>query len=324
MSVVEEDICPYGCDNGMLFSPLERKLVPCPHCKGKKKDIARGVATDSQGRGIQEILRIPKTYTGVEYDFNITVPDRNLISAESQDAMRELLDGLLNRVTIGECPKFSCYINLGRNSDILNYVYTYLCTAYKAGLEVLPLVSTTDIKGLRSLAEGNESEELYRLKEELGVSYFDLERRSICVITIDASVTLGGIYTIKGLLEARSRRGLATLVFTNHRLSANSRSAIISEYSKCQHLLTPYEVVYKSGELEASAEVYPVEQSRVEQPRHERPLNRPSQGQSTRMYRSEQSPKSLSFGVASGSSSVEAPQITQDYLKQMFLDCAEN
>lgn len=237
--------CPYGCNNGVLFEPVSKQYQPCPNCADKLDKISKGEEKTEDGRTIYEILRIPESYASVDYDFSVAVPDKDLIEIDSLSKLESLLEGVLSSVVLCRKPKFSCYINMGRNADILNFIFKYLKTSFKSGLTTAPLISATDIVALRSLAEGVDREDYRDVKSYLGVAYADIERADICVVTIDASTSTAGVYAVKGLLEGRERKGQSTLVFTNSPLSKSQKSSIISEYGKSMHLLTPFEVVYK-------------------------------------------------------------------------------
>lgn len=239
--------CPYNCVEGKIFDTSIKAMVTCPHCGERLKNIVKGKEKDESGRTINEILALPRGYMPSDYEFTRTIPDGDKITPNSLSLVNKLLTRLMDDIVLGVLPSTAFYINLGVNSDILNFVYSFLIKAFRFGFTVAPLVSTTDIVSLRGMAEGLENSSSARVRDVLGVTYADLEMCDVCVVTIDAGVTQGGVYAVKGLVEGRSRKGLATLVFTNAVLNNFQRTLIVSPSPTkgVLHLLYPVEVEYK-------------------------------------------------------------------------------
>lgn len=216
--------CPYNCINGQVFDHLSKMLVPCPHCSEKLNKIVNGQEKTEDGRDVHKLLNIPPRYKTKEFTASNLIPDMDLMSNESVTEVLSELDNIMAKARVGEVIDYSVMFNLGREADILNFIYNYLKICLVSGMSVSPLVSSTDVLALRYLDNSIRSNEYQKVYERLGVSYFDLERNDVCVVTIDAGGNNYEWGIVKGLLEARERNGLPTLVFTNssHVLSYGS------------------------------------------------------------------------------------------------------
>ena len=253
-TIVDSSDCPYKCRDGKVFDQTLGYSVPCPNCGEKYRAIANGKSKSDNGKTFEEIMRIPLGYRPSEYSLEKTIPDTELMTQVSIDEVERFLKATLNQAVLGEKPRCSFYVNLGRNADILNFLHSYLRQCFKNSLTVLPILSSTDLIALRASAEGIETDYIRKVLESftsLELDYHDFETSDICVVTMDAGITKNGVYAVKGLLEARDRRGLPTLVFTNAFLYNDMKSQILS-YNKamCYHLLYPVEVQYMKVEVE--------------------------------------------------------------------------
>lgn len=217
--------CPYDCTDGKLFVPSLRKLVPCPHCSEIRKKIARGRVevktdkatedgkTEAVSTNLLNILRIDSCYSGYTYSIEDAIPDMENMTDESVSEVRDRLDILMSKASLGEAPEFSLLFNLGAYADVLCFIYPYLIKCYTSGLRVTPLASTIELAQMRHEAEKSSYDS--SADRKYGESYADYVDADICVLVADAGISLDGNYTIKGLMQARARKGKSTIIFTN-------------------------------------------------------------------------------------------------------------
>jgi hypothetical protein len=63
--------CPYKCVGGILIDPYQHKKEPCPYCQEKRRDLIKYNYKDkSDGKTIEEVLRLPKSFSSVAYDID--------------------------------------------------------------------------------------------------------------------------------------------------------------------------------------------------------------------------------------------------------------
>ena len=64
------DDCPYHCTNGQIMNYDLKKLEPCPHCSGKRKELAdKGVAEIESGEvlSLASVLGINNPYLKAKF-----------------------------------------------------------------------------------------------------------------------------------------------------------------------------------------------------------------------------------------------------------------
>lgn len=238
-----EDTCPYGCTDGKIFDITIGKWKPCPHCADKLKKISKGEMVDKEGKDIYTILNIPKEFNKTEYTFERIINDTDVLTYESVARVEEKLREVYNKGVLGEIVHESLYFNLGKRYNIINFVFSYLCNCYKNGLTVAPYLDIPDIVALKAIADGTNIDKSY--EQKIGMSYNDIKYSDVCVIMLDAGLSRGGVYALKGLLNSRAKLGKGTIVFTHHLLTYAERDLLLTGENLGLDFLTPYEIEYK-------------------------------------------------------------------------------
>ena len=241
------DTCPYGCTDGRLFNISIGKWQPCPHCADKLKQISKGELLDKDGKDIYSILNIPKEFDDKGYNFEKVINDTDVLTPESVLRVNSKLREVYDKGVLGEAVRESVYFNLGKRYNIINYVFSFLCNCYKNGLTVSPYLDIPDIVELKSIADGINKDKTY--EKTIGISYNSIKYSDICIVMIDAGVSLSGIYALKGLLNSRAKLGRGTIVFTHHLLSNMEKSILLTGENLGLDFLTPYEIEYTNSNI---------------------------------------------------------------------------
>lgn len=237
--------CPNGCIDGKIFDPYTHKSKICPYCAEKRRKFARGDVTDkSTGKALNELLNLPMSYTGNEFNEDLVIPEfaKKELTDESMDNVLAKLRELVTNMSIGKLPDESLIFNLGKKSNEVNFIYPYLVKGYIAGRSVLPLVNAIDICYARTGIESNYT------SSDLGYTYKDLLDRDVCVIVIDAGATSTSFNAVKGVMQLRAQRLKPTIIFTNS-WSYLSKDLCTERGYSCYNLATLYSVEYKEPEI---------------------------------------------------------------------------
>lgn len=244
---VSEDLisfkdCPNKCIDGKIFDPYTHKKTICSFCEDKRMRFARGDLKDSgTGKTISEMLNLPTSYIGNEYDEDLVIPQfaRKELKEDSVSLVLEKMKELMTDMSIGKLPECSIMFNLGKKANEANFVYPYLIKGYVAGRTLVPLVSLPDLCQLRLRYEGSP----FSIGTYKDYTYNDLIERDVCVIVIDAGATNVSLLAVKGLVQLRSQKLKPTIIFTNS-WNKYVRDLCSEDNYKCFNLATLYSVEY--------------------------------------------------------------------------------
>lgn len=238
--------CPNRCIDGYIIDPYTHKKTICAYCRDKRKTALRDnlVSSDNQ-KSIEDILNLPKSFTGVDFNIDTIIPEseKKLLEQESYLSVIKELKELSKMVKSGNLPNHSYMFNLGKKVYEGNYIYSLLASSYIAGLTTCPLVSAYDIVNIRNLAENGMAD------LELSLSYKDLLTKQLLVVDIEAGATTNSILVVKGVMQLRARKELATVIFTNQ--WGSIVTDLVGEDST-YNLATLYSVEYKSKKTTSS------------------------------------------------------------------------
>lgn len=207
--------CPNNCVDGYIFDPYNHKRSICPYCAEKRESFAKnGLKDKDSGKSLSEILDLPESLTGYEYNEDIVIPMfvRKHLEDDSVTEVLSELNTLMTNMAIGLLPKYSIMFNLGSKANEINFIYPYLIKGYMAGRTLLPLVNAIDICQLRLAYEGSSNS----IDIEKSYNYKDLLERDLCLVVIDAGATRTSISAVKGLMQLRAQRLRPTIIFTNY------------------------------------------------------------------------------------------------------------
>lgn len=205
--------CPNKCVNGIIINPYTHKKETCSYCQEKRRDLIKyNYKSKEDGKTLEEILRLPKSFSSTSYDIDTIIPassKKYLLESSYNDVIAEL-KSLMSMIKGNTLPKHSYLFNLGKKAYEGGYIYSLLASAYISGFDVAPCLSAFEIVDLRQRAERG-----YETKD-IGVSFNDLLTKDLVVIVIEAGATPFSILSVKGLMQLRAFRELPTIIFTNH------------------------------------------------------------------------------------------------------------
>lgn len=206
------DDCPYNCSSGKVLDRVQRKLIPCPYCSKKKKELAdKGFAETVEGNVemLSTILGVENDYMKAVFSYDATVPDgeRLYIEKESIERQKSIAEELYLGLTVGQKPDRSYCFGLGNKGRVDRFVYPLLAKAYLSGLTVSKFLSCTDYNRM-----------LVNMSYELGSLYSN----DIVIMMICDGSSKADIAAAKGLMQSRALRGLATVFVTTWSIEACS------------------------------------------------------------------------------------------------------
>lgn len=206
------DDCPYNCSNGKILDRKIKKMIPCPYCSERKKELAnQGIAETVDGNVelLSTILGVENDYMKAVFSYDITVPDgeRLYIEQESIDRQKAIADEVYLGLAVGQTPDKSYCFGLGNKGRIDRFVYPMLAKAYLSGLTVAKFISCTDYNRL-----------LVSMSYELDM-YYDSD---IVFMMICDGSSKADIAAAKGLMQSRALKGKATIFVTTWSVEACS------------------------------------------------------------------------------------------------------
>lgn len=205
--------CPNKCIDGIIINPYTHNKETCSFCQEKRRDLIKyNYKSKSDGKTLEEILRLPKSFSSTSYDIDTIIPSsakKELVKTSYETVLDEL-KSLMTIIKGRSLPKHSYLFNLGKKAYEGGYIYSLLASAYISGFDVAPCLSAFEIVDLRQRAERG-----YEAKD-IGVSFNDLINKDLVVVVIEAGATPFSILSVKGLMQLRAFRELPTIIFTNH------------------------------------------------------------------------------------------------------------
>lgn len=212
--LVSFDDCPNHCVGGYIINPYEHKREICPYCEEKRKKISRGTEAQlsSDSTDFLKMFNLQPVLNGSVYKDELVLPAfaRKGLEPNSVSTVLKYLNSLINLASLGNLPECSYLINIGSKSCWINFVYPLMAKYYISGRTLTPLLYPPEICRLRAYAEK------YGIQEEkLGLNYYDLLDRDICVVILDSGTMTTGILAVKGLMQLRASKGKSTIILTD-------------------------------------------------------------------------------------------------------------
>lgn len=212
MFTMKFEDCPYHCNEGKVLDANLRKLVPCPHCHEKKKELAEeGLALDDIGNvdSLPRILGIDNKYLKTKFVYDSVIPEgeRLFLEDESIKKQGDMLEEIYLGLSVGELPSRSYCIGLGNKGRIDRLAYPMLSKAYLSGLSVAKFISCSDYNRL-CVAMSSELEQYYN--------------RDFVMMLIPDGASKADIACAKGLMQTRALKGKSTVFITTWSIEACS------------------------------------------------------------------------------------------------------
>lgn len=206
------DDCPYHCNNGKILDVGLRKLVPCPHCSEKRKELAdEGLAENDSGDvlSLSSILGINNPYLKTKFVYSAVIPEgeRIFLDEESLKRQEDAIEDIYLGLTIGELPDRSYCIGLGNKGRVDRFAYPLLAKAYLSGLSVARFISCGEYNRL-CINMSDELEQYYT--------------KDFVMMMIPDGASKADIASAKGLMQTRALNGKPTVFVTTWVIEACS------------------------------------------------------------------------------------------------------
>ena len=205
--------CPYNCNaNGMLLDTNTGKMIPCPHCFKKKKELlAKGFAETEENEvlPLSSILGLENPYLSEKFLYDVIVPEGEtvFIEQESLDWQREMADDLYLGLSVGNLPETSLCFGISIKGKIDRFAYPMLAKAYLSGLSVGKFISCSEFSRLQ-----------FKMSDEVD-DYYSVD---FLMMLINDGSNLADISSAKGLMQTRALKGKPTVFVTTWTIEACS------------------------------------------------------------------------------------------------------
>lgn len=200
------DECPYKCNsNGTILDTATGKMVPCPYCSEKKRELMKEGAVEVEDDEISlplaRVLGIENEYLSDNFVYNAVVPEAELlfIDEESVQHQKEVAEELYLGLTIGNLPSESLCFGISIKGRAERFAYPMLAKAYMSGLTVCRFISCTEFNRI-SLDSKEDILEFYNA--------------DFLIMLINEGCLQADLASAKGLMQARSLKGKPTVFVT--------------------------------------------------------------------------------------------------------------
>ena len=200
-----------NCIGGFIFDPYTKTKTPCPKCAERKE----GELADGE---VQRKLKLPEGMTNNKaFDERKVFSEEDLktMTQESLDYVCSSMKSLITDIVAGNKPTYSTMFYFGRAAFTQNFINPLLVKAYLTNLTVTPVIDVATLCKLRQLYETPNKMDS-NLKQQLEGTevngYEDFLSSDVCVIYAEAGLTLNSKGILRGLVQLRARRNLATII----------------------------------------------------------------------------------------------------------------
>lgn len=235
--------CPYNCNqNGMLLDFNTGKMVSCPHCSKKKKELlAKGLAETEENEvlPLSTILGIENAYLSEKFLYDVVVPEGEsvFIEQESLDWQKEIAEDLYLSLSVGNLPEYSMCFGISIKGRIDRFVYPMLAKAYLSGITVGKFISCSEFNRM-----------LFKMDDEVDNMY----SCDLLMMLINDGSNLAELSSAKGLMQTRALRGKPTIFVTTWTIEACS-GLLCNVGEKELFLAKPVFLKYKSSKNNKSS-----------------------------------------------------------------------
>lgn len=192
--------CPFHCDkNNRFFDPVRGELIPCPSCVPKLKEQVKNSGTSQEN----ENLKIEKGINCLYYNWADVVSKVTLTRLEKDSVadVKATIDMLLSVLSdpVGVLDRSYCIgvTEKGHPDKISG-----------------PLIAAAQIGGHNPSRLYFASDYQLLLRNDRFDELAEIQESPILVMQIEMGVPRSIILSIKGLLDKRAQKGLATIFVT--------------------------------------------------------------------------------------------------------------
>ena len=231
------DDCPYNCNqSGMLLDSNTGKMIPCPYCSKKKKELlAKGLVETEENEvlPLSSLLGLENPYLSEKFLYDVIVPEGEavFIEQESLDWQREMADDLYLSLSVGNLPESSLCFGISIKGKIDRFAYPMLAKAYLSNLTVGKFISCSEFNRLQ-----------FNMDDEVD----NLYSCDFLMMLINDGSNLAEISSAKGLMQTRALKGKPTIFVTTWTIEACS--GLLSNVNEPELFLAkPVFLKYKSS-----------------------------------------------------------------------------
>lgn len=231
------DDCPYNCNqSGMLLDSNTGKMIPCPYCSKKKKELlAKGLVETEENEvlPLSSLLGLENPYLSEKFLYDVIVPEGEavFIEQESLDWQREMADDLYLSLSVGNLPESSLCFGISIKGKIDRFAYPMLAKAYLSNLTVGKFISCSEFNRLQ-----------FNMDDEVD----NLYSCDFLMMLINDGSNLAEISSAKGLMQTRALKGKPTVFVTTWTIEACS--GLLSSVNESELFLAkPVFLKYKSS-----------------------------------------------------------------------------
>lgn len=207
------DDCPYGCNvNGMILDTEVKKLVPCPYCSKKKKELLKQgyvETVEDEHVPLATVLGIKNDYLSSKFVYESVIPDGEclFIEDESLEWQKEIAEQLYLDLTVGTLPEVSMCFGISIKGKVERFAYPMLAKAYLSGLSIGKFISCSEFN---------------RLSFNIENSMDDFYNSDFLMMLINEGCNLSDLSSAKGLMQTRALKGKPTIFVTTWTIEACS------------------------------------------------------------------------------------------------------
>lgn len=232
------DECPYHCnDNGSILDTNSGRMVACPYCSEKKKQMMKDGLVEVEDYEVSlplaKVLGIENEFLTDTFVYSSVIPEAELlfIDEESVKKQSETAEELYLGLSIGNLPTESFCFGISIKGRAERFAYPMLAKAYMSGLSVCRFISCTEFNRI-SLDSKEDILEFYNV--------------DFLMMLINEGCLQADLASAKGLMQARALKGKPTVFVTTW--TVESCSLFLGYYDNDSlSLATPVFVEYKTS-----------------------------------------------------------------------------
>lgn len=212
--------CPNRCRSGYYIDPYKHKRVRCEHCAELRKKLVKEQVQLDTGETVAKTLRLPNTMMGYgNFDVNTIFPQSELYKLEdwSVKFVSDVLQSLMERVSVGEPVESSLLVNFGRKAHTQLFFAPFLIRSYISGLTTAPFLRSVDVMRLRLMQSGDVPAGWVSAYSDM--QFDGIVNADTCLVYVDAGAGSDKereLMAVKGLMQLRAWQGRGTLIFTDY------------------------------------------------------------------------------------------------------------
>lgn len=230
--------CPYGCNReGKILDPNNGKMIPCPYCSQKKKELLdKGLAVEEFSEKevkLNTVLGVNSRYLSEIFVYDTIIPESERIFIEDSSIENQRTDAeeLYNYMVLGMKPENSYCFGISIKGRLDRFIYPMLAKAYMNGLSVAKCISCSEFSRLQ-----------LRMNEDIS-EYINSD---IAIMIINDGCTNGDIAAAKGLMQTRALKGNPTIFVSTWTIEACSALLVSRNDDDTMFMAKPCFIRYKS------------------------------------------------------------------------------